>query len=137
MQYAAACRPLPTLQSCRIHGLHCDPDDLLLLLQSTKPKRIDLQHVTTLSGTWRRVFDFLTSLQANVENLYFDDLLEARRPLWFDDPGQKNDRHDGTHGCNTVDRQMDAVKHPINYHFANRQAGGTPSLAILTEYGAW
>lgn len=48
MQYAAACRPLPTLQSCRIRGLHCDPDDLLLLLQSTKPKLIDLQHITTL-----------------------------------------------------------------------------------------
>lgn len=141
MQQAAGCSPLPTLQSCRIRGLHCDPDDLLLLLQSTKPRRIDLQNMTTLSGTWRPIFDFLTSSQANVEDSYLDDLFEARRHVWFDAPGKKKYRHDGTHGCNTVYRQKDAVKRPINYHFSQHRAKGTPSLAkwferLRSEYGA-
>jgi hypothetical protein len=136
MQHAAACSNLPHLQSCRISGLHCDPDHLVLFLQRTKPKCVTLENIIALSETWRPVLGFLTSSHANIKSLCLEDLFELETPLeelhpdgdsdlsidtkhlWFDESGPTKYGGPEMAACNsTVTRQDDAVKHRLDYHF--------------------
>lgn len=132
-QYAATCSPLPKLRSCRISGLHCDPDELIIFLQQTKPKRIALENIFALSKTWRPIFDLLTSPQAELESLYLDDLFEGHRHICFDAPGPAKYDETGTTGCNTVQRRSETVRLPINYHLVRCDVRHTESLWYWRE----
>jgi hypothetical protein len=117
MQHTAAYSALPNLQSCRIAGLHCDLEELLLFLQHTKPKRVTLENILALSGSWRPLFDFLTDPQTCVESSYLRELSEDYQHMWFHVPGSFECNHLGTPGSRTIERRKEDVRTPLDYGF--------------------
>jgi hypothetical protein len=115
---------LPRLPLCRLRGLDCYHDDLLLFLQRTRPRHIVLQSIKLASGSWPRIFEHITGSQTGIERVLLSELREAGArtvPMWFPEaPAQPYYSAVGGIGDSNLELRDEAVRNPINCRFMPR-----------------
>lgn len=67
---------LPSLTHCTLWGIHARETDLLAFLKRTGAAEVRLITVHLVEGTFRSVFDYCTSAEAPVTEVFFDNLSE-------------------------------------------------------------
>lgn len=115
---------LPRLRLCRLRGLDCYHDDILLFLQRTRPRHIVLQSMKLASESWSRIFEHITGSDTGIERVLLGELREPGRwtvPMWFPEaPTQPYYSTVGGVGDSNLELRDDAVRRPINYRFMPR-----------------
>ena len=76
LQCVAEMEILPKLKRIELRGLYVREEELLALNQRTGIQRLFIYNVFLSSGTLRSVFDYCTSDNAGMENIYFEKLIE-------------------------------------------------------------
>lgn len=109
---------VPRLRRCRIRDLRCSPNDLLLFLQRTAPRHIDLKSVTFKHGSWQRIFEHIAGRQTGVESVVLRELTNTLpgEHVWLPQaPTHPDFSVEGGIGDNTLELRGDAVRRPIDY----------------------
>ncbi|EME88361.1 uncharacterized protein MYCFIDRAFT_27361 [Pseudocercospora fijiensis CIRAD86] len=135
---------LTRLHSMRLRGFHLHMSDLLPFIQASPIRMLVLQNLYLESGTWQPLFDHCTADGSALEFLFFDDLFEGHKLLYFAGEGDGKPKFEtlcGTQGKNTlVRRKKEEVGRGISYHFATERPYGSPECwmwnqARTREYG--
>lgn len=120
----ATSRVLPRLGMCRLRGLHCTPNDLVLYLQRTRPCHIMLHGITVVNGTWQRVFEHITGPQTGIEGFFLQKLLDERSTgrghvsLWFPEARVNHRfRAESEIGSGILTRETNNVRCPLYYRY--------------------
>ena len=111
---------LPRLRLCRLRGLDCHHDDLLLFLQLTKPQHITLQSVNRKSESWQRITEHITGPETGIKRVLLLRLTGPSLwgPMWFTEaPTQTFYSAEGDIGDSSLELRCDAVRRPIKYRF--------------------
>lgn len=132
---------LTNLKKCRLRGFHVWEQDLLALvqqapaLQSLTLDNMMLTATNDAEGHFQTIFDHCTSEDAELKNMFFDDLFEHGRLVYFDAPGRpKFPSMGGSRGTNTLKREgKKDVRKPISYHFTEGRPLGSPQAYYWRE----
>ncbi|KAH1627685.1 hypothetical protein KXW39_006913 [Aspergillus fumigatus] len=116
-QRVAELAALPALEDCSLRGVFIRERDLLALLKRTQLRRLTLESVQMVSGTFRSIFDACTGETSSLSYLYLDELMIQGDLVHFTGVGAPRfNTWVGAHGSNTLKREGEALKHPIRYH---------------------
>ena len=86
MQRAVESGALLKLDKCSLRGVRTREVDLLGFVRQAHPRRLTLDNVELVSGSFRAIFDYCSSMEAQLEELYCIDLWEPTL-VYFEDPG--------------------------------------------------
>jgi hypothetical protein len=86
LQRVATMETLPNLKVIELRGMSTTEEDLLKLLQRTGVRKLYMYNIHLASGTFRSIFDYCTHESAGMEKLYFHELAEMERAVYFDGP---------------------------------------------------
>jgi hypothetical protein len=115
-QRVAESAALPALEDCSLRGLFIRERDLLALLKRTQLRRLSLESVQMVSGTFRSIFDACTGETSSLSYLYLDELMVQGDLVHFTGTGEPRfNTWVGAHGSNTLKREGEELKHPILY----------------------
>ena len=137
LQSLADADNLSHLKTCSLRGMRATEDAFLGLLRKHPIRDISLQNLQLTNGTFRSIFDHCTSDETALEALYFDDLFEDAKQVYFDDGGKpKFPRDEYTYGSNTLIKQGEEVRawRPIVYHFHLSRALGSYPCYIWRKH---
>ncbi|KAM0701729.1 hypothetical protein Q7P35_010638 [Cladosporium inversicolor] len=87
------------------------PNDLLLFLQRTAPRHIDLKSVTFKHGSWQRIFEHIAGRQTGVESVVLRELTNTLpgEHVWLPQaPTHPDFSVEGGIGDNTLELRGDA-----------------------------
>ncbi|KAF7182889.1 hypothetical protein CNMCM7691_002633 [Aspergillus felis] len=116
-QRVAELAALPALEDCSLRGVFIRERDLLALLKRTQLRRLSLESVQMVSGTFRSIFDACTGETSSLSYLYLDELTIQEDLVHFTGAGEPRfNTWVGAHGSNTLKREGEELKHPILYH---------------------
>ena len=116
---------LPCLRTVILQGCYVTEDSLLAFLESRPIKSLSMDNVYMREGTFASVFGYVTTDEAGLGYLYFDDLWESQL-LYFTGSGSpKFPNSQPTHGGQTLERKGQEVKQPIPYHFPRGRSLGS------------
>lgn len=136
---------LPNMKKCRLRGFHFWEKDLLTFIQQA-PNLQDLtldnmmltadeSHDDNNHPSFTPIFDHCTNESSGLQKLFFDDIFENGRLVYFDAKGKaKFPSLGGSKGTNTLKREgRDEVNQPIKYQFAQGRPLGSPQAYIWRE----
>ncbi|KAK9601657.1 hypothetical protein V6Z92_001698 [Aspergillus fumigatus] len=116
-QRVAELAALPALEDCSLRGVFIRERNLLALLKRTQLRRLTLESVQMVSGTFRSTFDACTGETSSLSYLYLDELMIQGDLVHFTGVGAPRfNTWVGAHGSNTLKREGEELKHPIRYH---------------------
>jgi hypothetical protein len=118
LQRAAELERLPNLKRLELRGLLVREQDLLTFIQRTGVKNLTMYDVFMFSGTFRSVFDYCASDAGDMEQLYFNRLVEGElhKSVFFDGQGSPQYPPDGPGpSTDSLDRKGLEVKQQIIY----------------------
>ncbi|KAE9365423.1 F-box domain protein [Stipitochalara longipes BDJ] len=122
----------PKLNRLELRGVYAREQDLLAFLRGTKVRNFSMYNVFMTSGTFRSIFDFCASDAADMEELYFNKLIEGElhQSVYFDGPGSSQYAPVGPGpSSDSLHRKGDEVKQRIIYRST---IGGGPLMASPT-----
>lgn len=136
---------LPKMKKCRMRGFHVWEKDLLAFLRQS-PNLQDLtldnmmltadeSHDDDNQPSYASIFGHCTKPSSGLQKLFFDDLFERGRLVYFDAKGKaKFPSLGGTKGTNTLKREgREEVSQPIKYQFAQGRPLGSPQAYYWRE----
>ncbi|GES60489.1 F-box domain protein [Aspergillus terreus] len=116
-QRVAELDTLPALEECSLRGVFVRETDLLAFLKRVHLRRLSMENVVMVSGTYRSIFDFCTDEASRLSFLYVDELMIQNDLIYFTGAGEPRFRTwVGAHGSNTLKREGEQLKQPILYH---------------------
>lgn len=87
LEHISASAQLPRLSRCTLRGMKLREDTLLRFLPAFPSiQNLDLRNIVLEDGSWRKIFDYISSEESAVGDLSVQSLAEARR-LQFSDLG--------------------------------------------------
>jgi hypothetical protein len=114
---------LPELEVCSLRGVFVREIDLLAFLKRVRLRRLSMENVVMVSGTYRSIFDFCTDEASVLSFLYLDELMIQNDLIYFTGAGEPRfQTWVGAHGSNTLKREGEELRQPILYHLPDGPA---------------
>ena len=129
------------LKRMELRGLYVRGEDLLAFLQQTAVRKLYMEGLSVISGSFQPVFSYCSSDAAVLEELYCDELVEQGLRVYFDGHGSyRFPPLTGPGGCDRLIRKGAELKRPIVYRAAQSVGVGSPETAEYVrnryrEYG--
>ncbi|KAJ3547066.1 hypothetical protein NM208_g1695 [Fusarium decemcellulare] len=106
---------LPRLKRFAFHHACTKAEDLMNFIQRTKVRELSMQCIGLTKGSWKPIFEYLTSQEAAMTKLSLNRLLESRREVGVVHFGQENPEDWVAHPNIKLELRGDALRHPIAY----------------------
>ncbi|KAK3724900.1 hypothetical protein LTR37_000948 [Vermiconidia calcicola] len=120
---------LTALTQCSLRGLFLSERSFLTFLQRVPVKRLFLEEVHMVEGSFTPVFEYCTSEEANMEYLWLDDLWQVGLLYFHDSTCLKFPRRPGRGiGGQTLERRGNELRRPILWGFPPGRAPGSRQL---------
>lgn len=120
-----------TLTALRLRGFHLHSQDLLRSITRSPLRKLRLENLHLITGTWRSLFAFIAEGPQGYDWILVDDLFEGSRLLYFSSEGDGKPKFPslcGTKGTNGVLRRGEDAKRRVEFHFAAERPFGSPQV---------
>lgn len=125
---------LPYLTTLTLRGVFTTGNALLTLLRSAPIRDFSMEEVRLRGDTFSSVFDYCTSSEAGMQRLFFDDLWEEGRLVFFEGEGNLKFRYSSYfNGGQTLERRGPEVGRLIRGVFPGGRARGSPQAYVWRE----
>ncbi|KAL2863193.1 F-box domain protein [Aspergillus lucknowensis] len=109
---------LPPLEECILRGVFLTEIDLSAFVKAAPfLRRLSIEAVTMVLGTFQSIFDYITSDISKLEYLYLEQLRTGSDMVHFTDAGHpKLYTWENANGSSTLKREGEDVRRPIQCH---------------------
>ncbi|KAF4990009.1 hypothetical protein FDECE_14524 [Fusarium decemcellulare] len=126
---------LPGLERFAFHNACTKAEDLMNFIQRTKVRELSMQRIGLTKGSWKPIFEYLTSQEAAMTKLSLNRLRESPTAGGIVHFGHENPEDWVAHPNIKLELRGNALRHPITYLVAVGPHISSPNPWQLEEPG--